>query len=43
VLAAARDLVRPDDALILLTGDAARLRDDLAGAGLGPLEVVPAS
>jgi len=43
VLAAARDLVRPDEALILLTGDAARLRDELAEAGLGPLEVIPAA
>ncbi len=43
VLAAARDLVRPDDALILLTGDASRVRDELAAADLGPLEVVPAA
>ena len=42
VHAAALDLVRPDEALILLTGDASRVRDDLAGAGLGALEVVPA-
>jgi len=42
VLGAARELVRPDEALILLTGDAALLRDDLAAADLGPLEVVPA-
>jgi zinc protease len=42
VHAAAVELVRPDDALILLTGDAARVRDELAAAGLGPLEVVPA-
>jgi zinc protease len=38
----ASQLIRPDEALILLTGDAARLRDELAEAGLGPLEVVPA-
>ncbi|HUF07579.1 MAG TPA: pitrilysin family protein [Candidatus Binatia bacterium] len=43
VLAAARDLVRPDDALILVTGDASRVRDELAAADLGPLEVVPAA
>ena len=43
VLSAARDLVRPEDALILLTGDAARLRDELAEAGLGSLEVIPAA
>ena len=42
VLDAARELVRPDEALILLTGDAGRLRDELGSAGLGPLEVVPA-
>lgn len=39
VHAAARDLVRPDDALILVVGDAAKIRDELAGAGLGALEV----
>ncbi|MGH2446246.1 MAG: M16 family metallopeptidase [Thermoleophilaceae bacterium] len=39
---AARALVRPDEALILLTGDAGRLRDELAGADLGPLEVIEA-
>jgi zinc protease len=38
----ARELVRPDDALILLTGDAARVRDELERAELGPLEVIPA-
>ncbi len=43
VHAAALDLVRPDEALILLTGDAARVRDELAEAGLGSLEVVAAS
>jgi zinc protease len=42
VLDAARELVRPDEALILLTGDAGSLRDELASSGLGPLEVVPA-
>jgi zinc protease len=35
----ARELIRPDEALILLVGDAATLRDDLAAAGLGELEV----
>jgi zinc protease len=40
VLATARELIRPDDALILLSGDAARLRHDLEGAELGPLEVI---
>jgi zinc protease len=43
VLDVARRLIRPDEALILLTGDAARLRDELAEAGLGPLEVIPAA
>lgn len=37
--AVARELVRPDEALILVVGDAAKVRDELAGAGLGPLEV----
>ena len=39
VHAVARELIRPDEALILLVGDAAKLRDDLAAAGLGELEV----
>jgi zinc protease len=43
VLDVARQLIRPEDALILLTGDADRLRDELAGAGLGALEVIPAA
>jgi zinc protease len=43
VLDVARQLIRPDEALILLTGDAARLRDELAESGLGPLEVIPAA
>ena len=38
----ARELVHPDEALILLTGDASVLRDDLEKAELGPLEVIPA-
>lgn len=42
VHAVARDLVRPDEALILLTGDAAKLRTELEGADLGPVQVVPA-
>ena len=40
VRAVARELVRPDEALILLTGDAAVLRDELDAAAFGPLEVV---
>ena len=43
VLDVARQLIRPEEALILLTGDAERLRDELDGAGLGPLEVIPAA
>jgi predicted Zn-dependent peptidase len=34
----ARELIRPDDAVILVVGDAARVRDELARAGLGRLE-----
>jgi zinc protease len=40
VLSAARELVRPAEALILLTGDAASLREPLETADLGPVEVI---
>jgi zinc protease len=40
--AVARELVRPEDALILVVGDASKVRDELAEAGLGPIEVIPA-
>lgn len=40
--AVARELVRPDDALILVVGDASKVRDELAEVGLGPIEVIPA-
>jgi zinc protease len=40
VLAAARDLVRPDKVLILAVGDASRIRGELEDEALGPLEVV---
>jgi zinc protease len=43
VLDAARELVRPAEALILLTGDAARVRADLEAAELGPVEVIAAA
>jgi zinc protease len=43
VRAAAEELVRPDEALVLLTGDAATIRDELAESGLGPLEVIAAA
>ena len=38
VLEAARELVRPDDALILVAGDASRLREEVDAAGFGPVE-----
>ena len=38
----AQELVRPDEALVLLTGDASKLQADLEAAQLGPVEVVPA-
>jgi zinc protease len=41
--AVARELVRPDEALVLLTGDAAKLRADLEAADLGPVEVIAAA
>lgn len=37
---AAVDLLRPAEALIVLVGDAARVRPDLEAAELGPIEVV---
>ena len=43
VHAVARELVRPYEALILLTGDAATLQSQLESAELGPVEVVAAS
>jgi predicted Zn-dependent peptidase len=43
VLEAARELVRPSEALILLTGDADRVRAELEAAEFGPLEVIPAA
>jgi hypothetical protein len=30
--------VRPDEALVLITGDAGRLRDEVEAAGFGPVE-----
>ena len=39
----ARELIRPDEALVLLTGDASVLRGELESSGLGPLEVIPAT
>jgi zinc protease len=40
VLAAARELIDPDQLLILAVGDAAQIRDEVAAAEFGPLEVV---
>ncbi len=40
VHAVARELVRPDESLILVVGDATAFRDELAGADLGPMETV---
>jgi len=42
VHATALELVRPDEALILMTGDASVLREPLEAAGFGTLEVVAA-
>jgi hypothetical protein len=42
VLAAASDLIHPDQLLILLSGDASRVRDEVADGGFGPVEVVTA-
>jgi zinc protease len=42
VLAAARDLIRPDDLLMLVVGDAARIRDEVEATQLAAVEVVKA-
>ena len=39
---AAQQLIDPDELLILLTGDAAKLADDLSAADFGPVEVMQA-
>ncbi|HEX7171330.1 MAG TPA: pitrilysin family protein [Candidatus Limnocylindria bacterium] len=38
----ARELIRPDDALVLVVGDASKVADDLRAADLGKVEIVPA-
>jgi zinc protease len=38
VLEAARELIRPDELLIMVVGDAARIGDELSAAGFGPVE-----
>jgi zinc protease len=43
VHAVARELIRPDEALILLAGDASKLRGELEAADLGPVQVVAAA
>lgn len=40
--AAATELIRPDELLILVTGDASLVQSELEEAAFGPLEVVPA-
>ena len=40
--AAAAELIRPAELVILVVGDAALVRDDVAALGLGPVEGVPA-
>ena len=39
----ARELIRPDEALILVVGDASQVADELRAAELGPVEVVASS
>ena len=39
----ARELVRPEDSLVLVVGDAASFGDELNEAGLGSVEVVSES
>ena len=43
VHAVARELIRPDEALILLAGDASCCAAELESAELGPVEVVAAA
>ena len=43
VQAVARELIRPDEALILVVGDASKVADELRSAELGPVEVVAGS
>jgi zinc protease len=42
VHATAMELVRPDEALIVLTGDASAIQHDLEQSGMGAVEVLPA-
>jgi predicted Zn-dependent peptidase len=43
VQAVAGELIRPDEALVLVVGDADKVADELRVADLGPVEVVPGS
>ena len=43
VQSVARELVRPDEALVLVVGDASKVADDLRALELGPVELVTAS
>ena len=40
--AAAMELIRPDELLVLVVGDAALIRDEVAALGIGPVEVLEA-
>ncbi len=42
VHAAANDLIRPEDLLVLAVGDAERVREEVAAGNFGPVEVIPA-
>jgi zinc protease len=42
ILSTARELIDPDDLLILAVGDASKIRDEVAAAGFGPVVVVQA-
>jgi zinc protease len=42
VAAAAVELIRPDELLVLAVGDASMIRADVEALGIGPVEVVPA-
>jgi zinc protease len=42
VLSAARDLLHPDQLLILVVGDAAKVQAEIETAGLGPMQVAQA-
>jgi zinc protease len=43
VLAAAQELIHPDQLVFLVVGDARRIRSPLEESGLGPLELTAAN